>query len=206
MKRQRGMALPMVVVLSCLCSVLLLAQWRNLAMAQALGQSAGLRWQLKHRALDTLRLAVDDIRLSQDDARHHMGTASDSHAFFPTTTQQWQVLQSRLGLNECQTGICRPLGADNPILSPWLKRLDQAQNVPSPSGQSASYWVEVIPVQTVNPGDSPFLYRITALAQNGEGGAQSGWQALWQPNSDDASNPSSSLQAVGWLRLLPLSP
>ena len=206
MKRQRGMALPMVVVLSCLCSVLLLAQWRHLAMAQALGQSAGLRWQLKHSALDTLRLAVDDIRLSQDDARHHMGTSSDSHAFFPTTTQQWQVLQSRLGLNDCQTGICRPLGADNPSLSPWLKRLDQAQNAPSPSGQSASYWVEVIPVQTVNAGDSPFLYRITALAQNGEGGAQSGWQALWQPNSDEASNPSSSLQAVGWLRLLPLSP
>ena len=206
MKTQRGLALPMVVVLSCLCSVLLLAQWRHLAMAQALGQSAGLRWQLKHSALDTLRLAVDDIRLSQDHPRHHMGTSSDSHAFFPTTTQQWQVLQSRLGLNDCQTGICRPLGADNPSLSPWLKRLDQAQNAPSPSGQSASYWVEVIPVQTVNSGDSPFLYRITALAQNGEGAAQSGWQALWQPNSNEASNPSSSLQAVGWLRLLPLSP
>ncbi len=206
MKTQRGLALPMVMVLSCLCSVLLLAQWRHLAMAQALGQSAGLRWQLKHSALDTLRLAVDDIRLSQDDARHHMGTSSDSHAFFPTTTQQWQVLQSRLGLNDCQSGICRPLGADNPSLSPWLNRLDQAQNAPAPSGQSASYWVEVIPVQTVNAGDSPFLYRITALAQNGEGGAQAGWQALWQPNSDEASNPSSSLQAVGWLRLLPLSP
>jgi len=36
MNSQRGLALPMVVVLSCLCSVLLLAQWRNLAMAQAL--------------------------------------------------------------------------------------------------------------------------------------------------------------------------
>ena len=206
MKSQSGLALPMVVVLSCLCSVLLMAQWRNLAMAQALGKSAGLRWQLKQSALETLRLAVDDIRLSQDDARHYMGTSSDSHAFFPTTTQQWQVLQSRLGLNDCQSGICRPLGADNPSLSPWLKRLDQAQNAPSPSGQSASYWVEVIPVQTVNAGDSPFLYRITALAQNGEGGAQAGWQALWQPKPDDASRPLPALPTVDWVRLLPLSP
>lgn len=206
MKAQRGLALPIVVVLSCLCSVLLLAQWRNLAMAQALGQSAGLRWQLKQSALDALRLAVDDIRLGNDDARHHMGTSSDNHAFFPTTTQQWQVLQSRLGPNDCQTGICRPLGADNPILSPWLKRLDQAQNAPAPSGQSTSYWVEILPRSISSAGDSPFLYRITALAQNGEGGAQSGWQALWQPNSEDASSPSKSLLTVGWLRLLPLSP
>ena len=206
MKTQRGMALPMVVVLSCLCSVLLLAQWRNLAMAQALGQSAGLRWQLKHSALDTLRLAVDDIRMGQDDARHRMGTSSDSHAFFPTTLQEWQVLQSRLVPNECQMGICRPLGADNTKLAPWLTKLNQAQNAHSPAGQSASYWVEVIPVQTANADDFPFLYRITALAQNAELGAQSGWQALWRPSSDDASRPPASLQAVGWWRLLPLSP
>jgi hypothetical protein len=206
MKAQRGLALPIVVVLSCLCSVLLLAQWRNLAMAQALGQSAGLRWQLKQSALDALRLAVDDIRLGNDDARHHMGTSSDSHAFFPTTLPQWQVLQSRLAPNECNSGICRPLGADNPSLTPWLKRLDQAQNAPSPSGQRARYWVEILLLPTTSAGDFPFLYRVTALAQNGEGGAQSGWQALWQPNSEDASSPSKSLLTVGWLRLLPLSP
>lgn len=206
MKTQRGLALPMVVVLSCLCSLLLLAQWRNLAMAQALGRSAALRWQLKQNALDTLHLAIDDIRLSQEDARHQLGTSADSHAFFPTTMQQWQVLQSRLGSNECQTGICRPLGVDNATLSPWLARLPQAQNAPSPSGQSARYWVEILPLASTSTDDTPFLYRITALAENGEGGAQSAWQALWRPNADDASRPSSSLIAVGWLRLLPLSP
>jgi hypothetical protein len=206
MKTQRGLALPMVVVLSCLCSVLLLAQWRNLAMAQALGHSAGLRWQLKQSALDTLRLAVDDIRLGAGDARHQMGNSSDGHAFFPTTMQQWQVLQSRLGPNECQTGICRPLGSDNTTLAPWLIRLDQAQKAPSPSGQSAKYWVEILPLPTANLGDSVFIYRITALAQNGEGGAQSGWQALWQPNPDAANRPLPSLPTVDWVRLLPLSP
>lgn len=206
MNVQRGLALPMVMVLSCLCSVLLLAQWRNLAMAQALGQSAGLRWQLKHSALDTLRLAVDDIRLGASDATQQLGNSSDSHAFFPTTIQQWQVLQSRLGLNECLSGICRPLGSDNTTLAPWLTRLDQAQNAPSPSGQSAKYWVEILPLPTVNLGDSAFIYRITALAQNGEGGAQSGWQALWQPNPDAANRPLPSLPTVDWVRLLPLSP
>ena len=207
MKRQRGLALPMVVVLSCLCSVLLLAQWRNLAIAQALGQSAGLRWQLKHSALDTLRLAVHDIRLSAADTRHQMGAYSDSHAFFPTTTQQWQVLQSRLASNGCQAGICRPLGTDNANLAPWLARLEQAQNAPSASGQNAKYWVEVLPLSNANTGDSPFLYRITALAQNGEGGAQSGWQALWRPSSVDVSHPPTSLLSSSeWVRLLPLSP
>ena len=206
MKTQRGLALPMVVVLSCLCSVLLLAQWRNLAMAQALGKSAGLRWQLKQSALETLRLAVDDIRLSQDDARHQMGNSSQGHAFFPSTLPQWEVLQSRLGPNECQTGICRPLGEDNASLNPWLTRLALAQNAPSVNGQSAMYWVEVLPALSVNTGDSPFLYRITALVQNGEGGAQSAWQALWRPNSDDASQATPGLPAWGWLRLLPLSP
>ena len=206
MKSQSGLALPMVVVLSCLCSVLLMAQWRNLAMAQALGKSAGLRWQLKQSALETLRLAVDDIRLSQDDARHQIGNSSDRHAFFPSTLPQWEVLQSRLGPNECQTGICRPLGEDNASLNPWLTRLALAQNAPSVNGQSAMYWVEVLPALSVNTGDSPFLYRITALVQNGEGGAQSGWQALWRPNSDDASQATPELPAGGWVRLLPLSP
>jgi hypothetical protein len=206
MKTQRGLALPMVVVLSCLCSVLLLAQWRNLALAQALGHSAGLRWQLKQSALDTLRLAVDDIRLGVSDARHQMGNSSDSHAFFPATTQQWQVLQSRLGPNECQSGICRPLGSDNATLTPWLTRLDQAQIAPAPSGQSAKYWVEILPLSTTSTVNPWFIYRITALAQNGEGGAQSGWQALWQPNPDAASRPSPALPTVDWVRLLPLSP
>jgi hypothetical protein len=206
MNSQRGLALPTVVMLSCLCSVLLLSQWRNLAMAQALGQSAVLRWQLKQIALDTLRLAVDDIRLGAGDARHQMGSLSDSHAFFPTTMQQWQVLQSRLTPNECQTGICRPLGSDNTTLAPWLTRLDQAQKAPSPSGQSAKYWVEILPLPTANLGDSVFIYRITALVQNGEGGAQSGWQALWQPKPNDASQPLPALPTVDWVRLLPLSP
>jgi len=206
MKTQRGLALPMVVVLSCLCSVLLLAQWRNLALAQALGHSAGLRWQLKQSALDTLRLAVDDIRLGAGDRRHQMGNSSDSHAFFPATTQQWQVLQKRLGPNDCQSGICRPLGSDSAALTAWLTRLDQAQNAPSLTGQSAKYWVEILPLPTANLGDSVFIYRITALVQNGEGGAQSGWQALWQPNPDAANRPSPALPTVDWVRLLPLSP
>jgi len=177
-----------------------------LVMAQALGHSAGLRWQLKQRALDTLRLAVDDIRLGAGNARHQMGNSSDGHVFFPTTTQEWQVLQSRLGLNECLSGICRPLGSDNTTLAPWLTRLDQAQKAPSPSGQSAKYWVEILPLPTANLGDSVFIYRITALVQNGEGGAQSGWQALWQPKPNDASQPLPALPTVDWVRLLPLSP
>ena len=200
MKNQNGLALPLVVVVSCLCSLWVLAQWRQLAMAQALGHSAARQWQLKQSALDTLRIAVDDIRLNSQDARHHMGTSADAHAFFPTTELEWQVLQSRLGVQECQTGICRPLGEDNTNLSPWLSRLAQSQNPISSSGQTAHYWVEVLPLASANAQSSPFIYRITALVYERQGATPSGWQALWQP---PASTP---FIGVSWRRLLPLSP
>ena len=110
MNVQRGLALSMVMVLSCLCSVLLLAQWRNLAMAQALGQSAGLRWQLKHSALDTLRLAVDDIRLGASDATQQLGNSSDSHAFFQPPYSSGRCCNRDWGLMSVYRAFAAPLG------------------------------------------------------------------------------------------------
>ena len=206
MKRQRGLALPMVVVLSGLCSVLLLAEWRSLAWSQALGHSAKLRWQLQQSALDALRVAVEDIRRNDNSPRHQMGTASDKHAFFPLSMQEWQVLQTRLALTDCQNGICRSLGTDNPFLSPWLLRLAQGQVAPALAGQSVTYWVEILPVASANASEQAFLYRLTALAQSTDNGPLSAWQAVWQPQPNAPASLASPLRLNGFVRLLPLLP
>ena len=206
MKRQHGLALPMVVVLSGLCSLLLLAEWRSLAWAQALGHSAALRWQLQQSALDALRVAVEDIRLNANDSRHQMGSTSDQHAFFPHTMPEWQVLQTRLAVSDCQSGICRSLGSDNPLLSPWLARLEKGQSVPTEPGQLLSYWVEILPTSTTTASEQLFIYRITALAQSANNGPQSAWQALWQPQPNAPASLASPLRLNGFTRLLPLLP
>lgn len=203
MTTQQGLALPMVMLLSCLCSVLVMAEWRSLAMAEALGHSAALRWQLKHNAFNTLRAAVDDIRLSTSDERHQMGAANATHAFFPHSQQEWQVLQSRLVWQECMAGICRALGKDQALMALWLNRMAQAQNLPK---EHSVYWVEILPLSAVDAGDPPFLYRITALARFGDDGPVCAWQALWQPQSSMAPSLSSPMHLDGFIRLLPLTP
>jgi hypothetical protein len=60
--RQQGMALPTVMALSALCSVLLLAQWRSLALAEGLGRSADKRWQLQQHALTVLLTTADQLQ------------------------------------------------------------------------------------------------------------------------------------------------
>ena len=49
-KRQRqqvGMVLPTVLALALLSSVLVMAEWRNLGLAEAWGQMAQQRWALQ---------------------------------------------------------------------------------------------------------------------------------------------------------------
>jgi hypothetical protein len=191
------------MLLSCLCSVLVMAEWRSLAMAEALGHSAALHWQLKQNAFNTLQTAVDDIRLSTADERHQIGAANATHAFFPHTLQEWQVLQSRLGGQECIAGICRALGKDQSLLAPWSNRMAQAQKLPE---QHSVYWVEILPLSAVVAGDPPFLYRITALARFGDDGPVCAWQALWQPKSSMPPSLSSPMRLDGFIRLLPLTP
>jgi hypothetical protein len=206
MTSQQGLALPMVAVVCCLCSVLLLSEWRSLTLAQGMGQSAALRWQLKHDALDALRLAVEDIRLNTNDARHQMGAASDKQVFYPHTLQEWQTLQMRLKPNECQEGICPPLGLDHAALAPWLKRLPQAQAVTASSGNRLNYWVEIFQAASYAENQVPFLYRISVVAHSGTSDAHTGLQAVWQPNPAHADSLASPLPTTGLLRLLMLSP
>lgn len=206
MTSQQGLALPMVAVVCCLCSVLIMSEWRSLTLAQGLGQSAAQRWQLKHDALDALRMAVEDIRLNTNDARHRMDAASDKQVFYPHTVQEWQMLQMRFKPNECQEGICPPLGFDHAALAPWLSRLAQAQTVTASSGNRLNYWVEIFQAASPAENQVPFLYRISVVAHSHGSEAQLGLQAVWQPNPAHPDSLATPLPTTGVLRLLMLSP
>jgi hypothetical protein len=56
------MALPTVMTLSALCSILLIAQWRNLALAEGLGRSADKRWQMQQQAIGVLLATTDQLQ------------------------------------------------------------------------------------------------------------------------------------------------
>jgi hypothetical protein len=135
-----------------------------------------------------------------------MGTMADQHAFFPRTRHEWQVLQTRLTDSDCQSGICRSLGPDNPFLSPWLARLGKGQAVTAVAGQTVTYWVEILPTSTSVESEPPFIYRITALAQSANSGPLSAWQAVWQAQPNGLESLASPLRLKEFSRLLPLMP
>ncbi|NDC61329.1 MAG: hypothetical protein EBZ60_04835 [Betaproteobacteria bacterium] len=60
--QQQGMALPTVMALSVLGSVLLIAQWQSLAMAESMGQRAQIRWQLEQHALQALLTSAEQLQ------------------------------------------------------------------------------------------------------------------------------------------------
>ena len=58
-----GLALPTVLILCMVCSVWLLAGWRNISLAQGWGQAHTQRWQLQQAALSALADLVSQVTL-----------------------------------------------------------------------------------------------------------------------------------------------
>jgi Tfp pilus assembly protein PilX len=178
-KSQNGMALPTVMALFMISSVILLAGWRNIALAHGWSRYQAERWQLKQAALDTLTTAAQAVA---DNHVSNSDSASNAHIAFPTDQSQWVQLQNQLPVNGCSLGICRPLLHLGNRRSDWLDRATQSRSAVTESGLQILYWVEVIPAQqNATPSAKLFVYRITAIAQADQRGSQSGWQAVWQP-------------------------
>jgi len=197
--RQAGLALPTVMALSLLSSVLLLACWRNIALSQAWSRSYAERWQLQQAALTGLCQAVNAIATPVEQNRNAIRLA------FPMDTAQWAQLQIQLPLNGCVQGICRPLLHLDNRRSDWLSRISMAGNLPANSDIKLIYWVEVIPGSShTGLATGAFSYRITALAQSNARGTQSAWQSVWQP----ANSPQSvqTLRLADMQRVLELLP
>jgi hypothetical protein len=98
-------------------------------------------------------------------------TDAQTHAFYPSTAQDRDKLQVRLGTAMCQAGICAPKTLANLNAEQWRNLLGQSQQVNVADlpikDITAFYWVEVWlnagASQSVQP--SPFIYRITVLVQ-----------------------------------------
>jgi hypothetical protein len=122
---------------------------------------------------------------SSTSLRHFAGTDTQTHAFYPTTAQERDKLQLRLGTAMCQAGICAPKTPVDLSAEQWRNLLNQSQPVSMsdlPSDKvSAFYWVEVwlnanaselvgSPLLQTTPAvpsaPSPFIYRITVLVQD----------------------------------------
>ena len=75
LSNQAGLALPTVMALAMMCSVLLLSEWRSLGLAEGFGRISQQRWHLQNASHAALLAAVADIQGPPSDERHQPGSA-----------------------------------------------------------------------------------------------------------------------------------
>ena len=197
--KRSGFALPAVLGILALTSLACATVWRMQWVNQQLLNVQSHLIRNQHIAEGVLPLVVQDIvgfsatnstninatPDSSTSLRHFAGTDAQIHAFYPTTAQERDKLQLRLGNAMCQAGICAPKTPVDLSAEQWRNLLNQSQPVsmadlPS-SNVSAFYWVEVwlnanvselvgSPLLQTTPAvpsaPSPFIYRITVLVQD----------------------------------------
>ena len=197
--KRSGFALPAVLGILALTSLACATVWRMQWVNQQLLNVQSHLIRNQHIAEGVLPLVVQDIvgfsatnsttinatPDSSTSLRHFAGTDAQIHAFYPTTAQERDKLQLRLGTAMCQAGICAPKTPVDLSAEQWRNLLNQSQPVsmadlPS-SNVSAFYWVEVWlnanvselvgspllqTTPTVPSAPSPFIYRITVLVQD----------------------------------------
>jgi len=197
--KRSGFALPAVLGILTLTSLACATVWRMQWVNQQLLNVQSHLIRNQHIAEGVLPLVVQDIvgfsatnsttinatPDSSTSLRHFAGTDAQIHAFYPTTAQERDKLQLRLGTAMCQAGICAPKTPVDLSAEQWRNLLNQSQPVsmadlPS-SNVSAFYWVEVwlnanvselagSPLLQTTPAvpsaPSPFIYRITVLVQD----------------------------------------
>ena len=189
----QGLSLPTVLVMLALTSMAALLAWRNLWVnAQLLNAEADLL-RTQHKAQTVLPVALADIvgNPSSSDAatnlRHTAGDATQTHAFFPNTLSDYDLLRQRLTASgtPCSAGICAPntLNANAAQASYWKTQTATAVGLgaaDSPDGSNTAwYWVEVFPRGNTASNGASFAYRITALATGVMPGSSTVLQAIW---------------------------
>ncbi|MCX7259459.1 MAG: hypothetical protein NTU46_03815 [Burkholderiales bacterium] len=204
--KRSGFALPAVLGILALTSLACATVWRMQWVNQQLLNVQSHLIRNQHIAEGVLPLVLQDIvgfsatnstnihatPDSSTSLRHFAGTDAQTHAFYPTTAQERDKLQLRLGNAMCQAGICAPKTPVDLSAEQWRNLLNQSQPVsmadlPS-SNVSAFYWVEVwlnanvselvgSPLLQTTPAvpsaPFPFIYRITVLVQDASSNATS---------------------------------
>ena len=193
----QGFALPTLMVMLSLASIAALLAMRNLWVNEQLLNAEADQRRTLQKAEAVLPVALIDILGTSatqgvevtPNLRHTPGNATQTHAFFPSTQDEYDILRQRLGANVCSAGICVPhlLDPHATQASYWRDRMATAMTVSAvvtPYGHnSAWYWVEVFP----QANNSAFAYRITVLANGLMAGSTTVLQAIWVRNSATTS-------------------
>ena len=196
----KGLALPTVMVMLALASIATLLAMRNLWVNEQLLNAETDQLRTQHKAEAVLPVALADIlsTATNNDGttnlRHAAGNVTQTHAFFPNTTAEYDMLRQRLGTNICSAGICAPhaLNPSATKASDWKSQTGSAMQVSAahtPYGDNTAwYWVEVFPQYSTNTTSNPsFAYRITTLAKGVMPGTTTVLQAIWTRSSDTSS-------------------
>lgn len=200
----QGFALPTLMVILALASIATLLAMRNLWVNDQLLNAEADQLRTQHKAQALLPIALADIlgaatnKDGTTNLRHAAGNATQTHAFFPTSMSEYDLLRQRLTTetNQCSAGICAPNTLDAKLIkaSYWQTQTASAMSMSAtdtPYGDSSAwYWVEVFPQGSTNtantantPSTLPFVYRITTLANGVMPGSTTVLQAIWVRNT-----------------------
>ena len=188
-RHNHGFALPTLMVMLALASIAALLAMRNLWVNEQLLNAEADQLRTLQKAEAVLPTALIDIlgtsgtlpSENTPNLRYSAGNATQTHAFFPASLADYDLLRQRLGASTCSAGICAPntLAPSASQASYWKAQLATAMRVTAadtPYGDhTAWYWVEVLP-QT---NHTSFVYRITALANGVMPGSTTVLQAVW---------------------------
>ena len=186
-KRDAGFALTTLMVILALASIAALLAMRNLWVNEKMLNAEADQLRTQQKAEAVLPVALTDIvgtsTTNSGDVtpnlRHTAGTNTQTHAFFPTSLKDYDILRQRLGANSCSAGICAPNSLDpqSSQTSYWHAQMATAMAVAANDTPytTTGYWVEVFP-QT---NTTSFVYRITALANGVMPGSTTVLQAIW---------------------------
>jgi Tfp pilus assembly protein PilX len=198
-----------MIILS-LASIATLLAMRNLWVNDQLLNAEADQLRTQHKAQALLPIALADIlgaatnKDGPPNFRHAAGNDTQTHAFFPTSMGEYDLLRQRLSTetSQCSAGICASNTLDAKVIkaSYWKTQTASAMSVgatDTPYGDSkawdntAWYWVEVFPqhsVSTANtPSTTPFVYRITTLANGVMPSSTTVLQAIWVRNTPTSS-------------------
>lgn len=179
-----GFALPTLMVMLALASIATLLAMRHVWVNEQLLNADADQLRTQHHAEAVLPVALADI-LGTTPPRHVAGDITQTHAFFPNTLAEYDMLRQRLGANTCSLGICVPhaLPAYTTQASHWQTQTANAIRVnasDTPYGDNTAwYWVEVFPQTNTDT----FVYRITTLAHGIFPGSSAVVQAIWTRHS-----------------------
>jgi Tfp pilus assembly protein PilX len=198
----RGFALPTLMVMLAMASIATLLAMRNLWVNDQLLNAEADQLRALHKAEAAMPVALADIMGSSaksdgtNNLRHAAGNISQTHAFFPTSMADYDLLRQRIDteISSCSAGICVPHTLDSKVLKAgyWKAQTATAMSISAsdtPYGDNTAwYWIEVFPQDSTSSVNAtsppPFVYRITALAHGVMPGSATVLQAVWARHSN----------------------